>query len=139
MAIMVPTPSRQAMIKCVLNHTAAQNQTLKLFSSNTTPTVATVVADFTETTGGGYASKALTGSSYTIGDDGVDDALASYAEQTWTFTGVIGGTGIVYGYYIIQTTSGLLLWCEKFASSFTPAVNGDALALTVKLRLGDLG
>lgn len=138
MAIVVPTPSRQTLVKNCLNHTAPQNQTLKLFSSNTTPTVATVVGDFTETSGGGYASKALTGSSYTIGDDGVDDALASYAEQTWTFTGVVSGTGIVYGYYIVQATSGLLMWCERFASSFTPAVNGDALALTVKLRLGDL-
>jgi hypothetical protein len=139
MALVFPLASRQLAAKNVLNHTAPQNQTLKLFSNDYTPVSATVVADLTETTGGGYASKSLTGSSWTIGDDGVDDALASYAEQTWTFTGTVGGTGIIYGYYVIQATSGLLLYAERLSSSYTPAVNGDALAITPKIRFGDLG
>lgn len=138
MAIVVSLASRQLLAKNMLNHTAPQSQTLKLFSNNYTPVSGSVAADFTAVSGGGYADKSLTGTSWTIGDDGVDDALASYAEQTWTFTGTISGSGIVYGYFVVQATSGLLMWAERFASSFTPTVNGDALALTPKIRVGDL-
>jgi len=54
-----------------------------------------------------------------------------YAEQTWTFTGSFGAT--VYGYYVVQTTSGILMWAERDASPYTPANNGDQIKLTPKI------
>lgn len=134
MAIIVPDAAEILMLKAILNHTAPQDQTLKLFSNNYTPISTTVVGDFTEVTGGGYAAKTLTGTSWTVATNASNEAEATYAAQTFTFTGAIGGSGIVYGYYVIQTTSGLLLWAERFASSFTPTTNGDSFTFTPRIQ-----
>ena len=135
MAIKVPNASEQLMLKNILNHTAAQNQTLKLFTSNTTPGNTTTESDFTEASGGGYAAISLTGSSWSLTTNGSGEGEATYAAQTFTFTGALSGSAIVYGYYVVQATSGLLLWAERFASTFTPAQNGDAITFTPKFQL----
>lgn len=138
MALVVPTASRQTMAKAAFNHTAAQNQTLKLYTNNYTPIMSSVAADFTEAAGGGYAAKTLTGTSWTVGDDGVDDALLSYAEQVWTFTGTLTGSASAYGIFVVQATSGLLMYAEKFANPYQPLNSGDAYGYTPKFRLGDI-
>ena len=135
MVIIIPNTAEILWLKDALNHTAAENFDLKLFSNNITLSAATVIGDFTEVTGGGYALKSLTGSSWTVATNGSGEAEATYAAQTFTFTGTIGGSGIVYGYYYIQTTSGALMGCEKLASAFTPTVNGDAFTFTPTLQL----
>lgn len=135
MAVIVPNTAELLWLKNALNHTAPQDFTLKLFSTNMTLSAATVIGDFTEVTSGGYAAKTITGTSWTVATNGSGEAEATYAAQTWTFTGTIGGSGIVYGYYYIQTTSGALMACEKLASSFTPTVNGDAFTFTPTLQL----
>ena len=134
MAIIVPEASAELAVKNILNHTSPQNQTLKLFCNNITPDGDEVAGDFTEATGGGYASKSLTGSSWTVTTNGSGEAEATYAAQTFTFTGALTTNTTVYGYYVVQASSGLLMWCERFASSFTPAVNGDAITFTPKYQ-----
>lgn len=135
MAVIVPNTAEILWIKHALNHTSPENLSLKLFSNNITLSATTVIGDFTEVTGGGYAAKTLTGSSWSVATNGSGEAEATYAAQTFTFTGTIGGSGIVYGYYYVQVTSGALIACEKFASSFTPSVNGDAITFTPTLQL----
>lgn len=130
MAIVIPNAAEQLQLKGYLNHTAAQNQKLKLFTNNFTPGATDTEASFTEAAGGGYAEKALTGSSWTIATDGSGNASGTYAIQTWTFTGALTASATIYGYYVVQTTSGLLLWCERLSSSFQPATNGDTLSVT---------
>lgn len=144
MAIVIPEPSRELILKNFLNHTAAQNLTLKLFTNNYTPLIGTptggsVAADFTEASGGGYAAKTLTGSSWTLTNDGVNDGKATYADQTWTFSGALSGSATIYGYFVVQATSGLLVWAERFSDTFTPAVANDALTVSPAIRAGDLG
>ena len=58
---------------------------------------------------------------------GGNPSTASYAQQTWTFTGALGAT--VYGYYVTRASSGDLVLAETF-TSFTPAANGDNIKLT---------
>lgn len=135
MALIVPDAAELICLKNILNHTAPQDFYLKLFSNNLTPTSATVVGDITETTGGGYAHKSLTGTSWTVGTNASNEAEATYAAQTFTFTGTVGGTGIVYGYYYVQQSSGLLIAIERFASAFTPTNSGDAVTFTPTLQL----
>jgi hypothetical protein len=142
-ALVLPNPSRQLWLKNVIAHTAGQNWVAKLYTNNYTPLVGTpsggsVAADFTEAAGGGYVAKTLTGGTWTLGDDGVDDGLASYTEQVWTFTGALTGSATIYGVFFVQATSGLLLAAEKFANPFQPLNNGDAYGYTPKVRLGDL-
>lgn len=109
------------------------NLTLKLFATNVTPADTDTAATYTEANGGGYAAKTLTNGSWTV-TTGNDPSDAVYAEQTFTFTGPLTTNTTVYGYYVVDADN-TLVWAEKFATSFTPANNGDQLKLTPKFQL----
>jgi hypothetical protein len=106
------------------------NQTLKLFVNNYAPDDTTVAANLTEMSTNGYAAKTLTTTSWvvTAGATG-QPASAAYATQTWTFTNS-GGANTVYGYFIIDSTTGLLLWVEAFAAAKVVANTGDQIIIT---------
>ena len=54
-------------------------------------------------------------------------------DQTFSFS---GGTAVtVYGYFVVDSVSGLLLWSERFASPITVQNNGDSIVLTLKITL----
>lgn len=109
------------------------NLTLKLFVTDVTPADTSVAGDFTEATGGGYSAKTLTNGSWTVSSAN-DPSDAVYAEQTFTFTGALTTNGTIYGYYVVDA-DGVLIWAEKFSTTFTPANNGDQLKLTPKFQL----
>jgi len=128
MALVVPTASESTMLRTMLNHTAAQNQTLKLFKSNTVPAEGDTAASYTEADFTGYVPVGLTGASWSEAN-----GTASYAEQTFTSSAV--QSQVIYGYYIVQAVSGLLLWSERFSSSITIANNGDQIKVTPSISL----
>ena len=99
----------------------------RLFATNITPAETDTAGTYTEATGGGYASKTLTGASWTITNGAPTDA--SYAQQTWTFTGALTTNPTIYGYYVTRVTDADLVLAETF-TSFTPASNGDQILLT---------
>lgn len=127
MAGLVPNAGKGLAIKAFLNHTAPQDQVLKLFVNNYTPVDGSTAANFTEMSTQGYASKALTGTSWT--PDPGPPYSAVYAQQTWTFDGT-GGATTVYGYYVVQAGSGELMFAERFGTPPTIASNGDQIKLT---------
>jgi len=130
MTLVVPQVGELIALKAFLNNTAGQDQTLKLFATNVTPSETDTGGTYTEAAGGGYASKSLAGASWTF--TSASPSHADYAQQTWTFTGALTTNPTVYGYFLVQATSGTLLWAEAF-TSFTPANNGDQILLTPKL------
>lgn len=132
MALVVPNASEVIALKNFLNHTAPQDQYLKLFVNNVTPGESDTEATYTEASGGGYTHIALTGSSWVIATSG-GLTTASYAQQTFTFTGALTTNPTIYGYYVVQQTSGSLLWAERAASTFTPANNGDTYKVTPQI------
>lgn len=124
--LVVPNVGEDLALKALLNHTAGVNQTLKLFTSNTTPAETDTAATFTEASGNGYAAINLTGSSWVFTPGA--PSQAAYAEQTFTFTGALGN---VYGYFVIQQGTGTLLWAERFTGApFNIANNGDQIKVT---------
>jgi hypothetical protein len=126
MALLVPNAGEDVMLQNILNKTAPQNQSLKLYTSNTTPAETDVAGTYTEAAGFGYALIALTGASWTITPG--NPTSAAVAEQTWTFTGALGN---VYGYFVVQTVSGILLFAERFTTGpFNIQNNGDQIKLT---------
>lgn len=127
MAGIVANAGEELALKNFLNHTAPQNQVLKLFVNNVTPAEGDTAASYTEMSTQGYASKALTGTSWTVTPGA--PSSASYAQQTWTFDGT-GGATVVYGYFVVQAVSGVLMFAERFASPPTIANNGDQIKLT---------
>jgi hypothetical protein len=123
------------MLEIILNNSwpaGGNNLRLELFATNVTPLDSVAYADYTLATGGGYAHKDLTRGSWTINSDAIINA--TYAEQTFTFTGALTTNGTLYGYLVVDDDN-IVWWAQKFDSTFTPANNGDQLKLTPKIEL----
>lgn len=134
--LVMPDEGELVCLKAMLGHTAAATPlTLRLFANNYTPVHGSSNANFTEASGGGYASFALTGASWTV--TAGSPTTASYAAHSFTFTGAIGGTGIVYGYYITDANSKVIV-AQLLTSPFTPAINGDSVVVTPQITLASV-
>lgn len=126
MALNVPDVGENIALENFVNKTAPQNQTLKLFQNNITPSDTDTAGTYTVATFTGYADIGLTGASWNAASAG---SIAYSAQQTFTSSGVVSNS--IYGYYIIQASSGILMWSERDASApFTVANIGDAVKLT---------
>ena len=126
MALNVPDVGENLILEMLTNRTAAQNLSLRLFKNNITPSDTDTAGTFTEATFPGYAAITLTGATWSAAAAG---SIAYSAQQTFTCTGA--STDDIYGYYITQVTSGLLMWAERDGAA--PAairVNGDAIKIT---------
>lgn len=110
------------------NPTAGNNLTLKLFVNDITPADDDVIGDYTEATGGGYAAKTLTASSFTVSTV-ADIVQAAYAQQQFVFTGALSTNTTIYGAYVVDA-DGVLICAEKAAATYTPSNNGDMYAVT---------
>ena len=132
MALILPTVGENKCLEFMTGYSTPGNQTLKLFVTNTTPADGDTASTYTEMTTLGYAAKTLTKGSWAIAQNG-GVAEAVYAEQTWTFT---AGTAVtVYGYFVIDSTSGALLWSEAFNTGKLVQNTGDIIRITPKITL----
>ena len=131
MALVVGNTAEVIMLDYILNRDAPEDLVIRLYSNDQTPVEADVIGDYTEVTGGGYASVALTSGSWSITPG--DPSVADYPQVTWTFTGSVGN---VYGYYVNRTTGGELMWAERFTNGpFNIQNNGDEIRVTPRLSL----
>lgn len=129
MAIVITDIGKQKALEYLVGKdTTTESLTLKLYSNNLSPSTDDTVSLYTEVSGNGYSAKSLTGSSWTV-----TDGVASYSQQTWTFTGAVGA---VYGYYVVSATSGDLIFAERFSGApYTVANNGDTIKVTLNITL----
>jgi hypothetical protein len=128
MSLVVPNTAEIDALQKILNTPL----TLRLYSNNAIPSESSSAASFTETTGGGYANKPLVYAdwAFTAGTPSYGQA----AKQSWTFTGAVGGTAVIYGYYVTRNSDGVLMWAERFPPAvipFTPK-NGSLIQITPK-------
>jgi hypothetical protein len=110
MALLVPDASEVLLLKYMLNHTTASNMKLHLFTNNRTPAEGDVLASYTESTGNGYTTIALTGGDWAL-TTATGTTTASFAQQTFTYT---GAEASIYGYYFTNNAADALLWVERF-------------------------
>ena len=110
---------------------------LKLFANNYTPAADMEPADFTEATGGGYAHVTVDVSADFTEEYANTPPDLIMAEQTFTFTGVIGGTGIVYGWYLIKQDLSEVYAAKKLDTPYTPASGGGTLKFTPRIQAGN--
>lgn len=137
MPLLVPNPSEAKLLEFMLGVSTPGNQILRLYVNNHTPADGDVAADYTEMTTGGYTPKTLTKTSWVVtpaSGTTANPATAAYAQQVWTFNGT-GGVATVYGYYITDSTTGLLLWAERFATAKVVQYNGDQILITPQITL----
>lgn len=131
MALLVPDVGEGRMLRLITNAVAGESLVLRLFTSNTTPAEADTAGTYTEASGSGYSAITLTGGSWSFTEGA--PSYASYAQQTFTFSGALGN---VYGYYVTQSSSGTLMWAERFSDGpYNIANNGDQIKITPRLEL----
>jgi len=132
-ALLAPQPAEDVMLQNILNKTAPQTLKMKLYTSNTTPGETDTEATYTEMGAvQGYVEVSLTPGSWTITPG--NPTSAAYPQITWTFTA--GGPTSVYGYYVVQTTSGKIMWAERFSGApFVVQNNGDQIQITPQITL----
>lgn len=125
MALNFPDTGENLALEMIVNKTAAQNLVIKLYKSNTTPSESDTAATYTEATFTGYSAITLTGASWGAASAG----SIAYAQQTFTCSGA--ATDDIYGYYVIQTTSGTLVYSERDGSApFAVRISGDNIKIT---------
>jgi len=128
MPLLVPNAAEEVMLQNILNNVAPQNGRLKLYTNNITPAETDTEATYTEAAGFGYASILLAAGSWTITPGA--PTQAAYPEQTFTFSGALGN---VYGYFVVQDTSGKILFAERFSTGpFLIANAGDQIKVTMQ-------
>ena len=133
MALLVPDAGELQLLTMALKKATVETQTLKLFVSNTTPAEGDTAGTYTEMSTLGYAAITLVRANWTVATV-TGTTTADYPQQTFTFTA--GSAVNVYGYYIIETTSGVLLWAERFSDGPYPIANtGDQIKITPKISL----
>lgn len=126
--LLVPNNGEGLLLKNWLNNTAPQDQKLLLYKSNTTPAETDTTATYTASTFTGYSDKSLTGASWTIVEGA--PSSASYAQQTYT-SSADQTLENAYGYFVKQTTSGVVMWAERFTGApYAIQNNGDAIQVT---------
>ena len=128
MALVLPNQGEQIALEALVGKTAGQNLILKLFKNDITPGETDTEATYTEATFTGYSSITLTAANWTS-TPGAPTHI-DYAQQIFTSTAGSQNQPI-YGYYLVQVTSGKLVWAERFTDGPYNIVNlGDAVKVT---------
>ena len=131
MTLLVPDAGEVKMLGNILNKTTPENIVYRLYSNNITPAETDTAATYTEVSGSGYAAITLTGANWTI--TGGAPTTATYALQTWTFSGAAGN---VYGYYTTEATSGVIKWAERATGApINIATAGSKIEITPSISL----
>lgn len=131
MTLLIPDLGERTLLDWALAE-GPEDQTLKLYTSNTTPAEGDTSATYTEAAGSGYAAKTLTRGTWGAAATATGTTSKAYPQQTWTFSGSLGP---VYGYYIEGAVGAELLWAERTFPSGQSFENGWQLKLTAKLEL----
>lgn len=129
MTIQISSDGAERILKYMTGvSSSTETLLLKLYSNNITPNSLTSLIEFTEVTGGGYAAKSLSASSWTVTGNSI-----STTPQLFTFT---SGVGEVYGYYLVGQTSNKLIASERFVSGpFNVLNNGDTITVTATISV----
>lgn len=133
MAVSFTNEAETLALKNFLNVQAAENIVIKLYSNDKTPGHTDVVGDYTEVSGGGYASESLTAASWSVSSG--NPSQAQYPQITFAFTGAAGN---VYGYYAVGASTNKLLWADRFPNApINIANNGDQIKVTITVTLNN--
>jgi hypothetical protein len=125
MSLNVPDVGENIVVGCLVNKQTPQDLVLRLYKNNITPSDTDVAGTYTEAAFTGYAAITLTGASWSAPASGV----TSYAQQTFTASGAAAES--IYGYFLTQASSGILVWSERDAAAPTNiAVTGDNIKIT---------
>lgn len=123
--IVVPDVGLLKLIKWMLGiESPPSSFTFHFYTNNYTPIQSSVLADFTEASGGLIASfNVATGDWTTSVIGGHSDAQADEEDCA------VLGSGDLYGYFVTPTSGSDVIWCERFdgAPWSYPSIGGSLL------------
>lgn len=96
----------------------------------------TVTASTTFTIAVDLTAGAGTGGTFSRGFNSTTSGGISVVQPTtipWRFSGALDGTATIYGFYVLDSAS-VFIYAEKFASSYTPAADGDVLNVDITIK-----
>lgn len=124
MTLLVANLGEVAVLEYLVNKNGGtENLIYRLFTNNITPSETDTAGTYTEATGGGYAAKTLTGSSWTITPGA--PSSAAYARQDWVFSGPLTTNPDIYGYFVTRASTGDLMLAERAVSIATPDAGSE--------------
>ena len=131
MALVLPNQGEVIALEALVAKTAGQNLILKLYKNDITPGETDTETTYTVANFTGYSDQTLTASSWTTTPGAPSDV--TYPQCTFTSTAGSQNQPI-YGYYLVQVTSGKLVWAERFSDGpYTIVNSGDAIKVTPKI------
>lgn len=108
---------------------------VRLFSNNYTPIATTVVSDFTEATFTGYAAQNVPALSTVFTNAAGQAEIDANATNFFQATDAVS-PNTIYGYWIAdETSTPILMWCEKFDTPIDMTTAGKTLILLLRLIL----
>lgn len=132
MALLVPDVGEQEMLGRILNVTDQADVELHLYTNNKTPAEGDTAGDYSESTGTGYGSITLTSGDWSISTT-TGTTTAEHAQVTFTYT---GAEPEIYGYYVTDGDTGILLWAERFSDGpYAIPSGGGSVKITPKIEL----
>lgn len=136
MSLVAPNEGLVAQLTYILQSTISgvADWNLILFKNNATLTQASVYADLTLATFGGYSAVTLTRGSWVTPTIVSGVAVSTYTTtpQIWT---VSSGSETIYGYAIVTASSPKIIYVEKFSSPVAVAAGG-ILGVLPRVTLG---
>lgn len=127
MAMTWALTGKQLILENTLGKTAPSDWTLHLFKTDVTPTATSVVGDFVQSDGTGYAPQTMSPADWTIGTDGASGKKAQNVKETFTYT----GAATVYGYYVTNAAGTTLIGAENFGEAYTLGSSGGTVNVTL--------
>lgn len=126
MALNVPDVGENRILEAAVNKTAPQDLVLKSYKNNITPSDTDTAATYTEAGFPGYSAVNLAGASWGSASGG---SITYGSQQSFTCSGA--ATDDIYGYYLVQLSSGILMWSERDGTApFAIRVSGDTVKIT---------
>jgi hypothetical protein len=125
MALLVPNVGETELLSRMLNKSTTGDVKIHLYSDDVTPAEGDTVSSYTLITD--PAAISLTGSNWSV-----TDGTASYAQQTFTFS----GSATAYGYVVTDAAGTTLLWSERFTDGpYTIPAGGGTIKITPNISL----
>lgn len=131
MPFVVPNNSEVLLLRYILNNVSADNKYLRLYTNDHIPIESDTLANYTESSAGGYVARILTGTNFTFGVSNFT-GTATYSNQSFSFT----TSASIYGYYITNNAGTELVLAERFPSApeVLPGSGGEVL-IGIKISL----
>lgn len=134
MALLITELGQQRCLAAIVNKSPAEDMVLRLFVNDKQPGAGDVATDYSEADFAGYAQLILSGARWRILSG--DRVAAIFPEQIFVNATRRELAQEVFGYYVTQTKSGILMWAERFSDGpYAVGNEGDQIRVTPRLEI----